>query len=598
MAIDLSGIAPSGDALLVVPPFAGMDRPSYGLHLLQALAARAGFRCTVLYTNILFARVIGESRYSEICYSATGDLNGEKVFARAAFGDVPARDLRSGGEPQNADLHAVAADWADEMAAAIAALDYPIVGSNLMFEQTTATVALFNRIKRLRPDMTLIVGGALCEGPMAEGIATLTDAIDAIFSGESEETFIRFLETHRRLGKAGDRIVRGKPCFDLDALPLADYGDYFHQIETFYPASEILAQKLIWLPYEGSRGCWWGQKHHCTFCGINGTGMAYRQRSAAVVANDLASFTQRYPTNRVLMLDNIMPHRYFQDLLPELKHRALGLDIFYEQKANLTLRRMCALADAGVNLIQPGIEGLSDHMLELMKKGVKTSQNVAALRYARSVGVAVNWNLLYAFPGDEEDDYRQMRDLAPLLAHLNPPSGLCHLSVDRFSPYHDRPEQYGISGVRPMSAYAEVFPDSCDRERIAYHFEGDYDCAARRDQPLLGELNAAIEAWCALWDGENTAPPTLAMRRLDDGHFLIADTRPIRAKAFHIINRARAKVVLLESAPGTPNSAWAVRNRLAVRIGDVIVPLVVADRALFEEFFDAIAEARQATLAA
>ena len=98
MAIDLSGIAPSGDALLVVPPFAGMDRPSYGLHLLQGLAARAGYRCTVLYANILFARVIGEARYSEICYSATGDLNGEKVFAPAAFGG-PARD-REAGEPQ------------------------------------------------------------------------------------------------------------------------------------------------------------------------------------------------------------------------------------------------------------------------------------------------------------------------------------------------------------------------------------------------------------------------------------------------------------------------------------------------------------------
>ena len=134
------------------------------------------------------------------------------------------------------------------MAEAIAGLDYPIVGSNLMFEQTTATVALFNRIKRLRPDVTLIVGGALCEGPMAEGIATLTDAIDAIFSGESEETFIRFLESHRQLGKAVDRIVRGKPCFDLDALPLADYGDYFHQLETFYPASEILGEKTDLAP--------------------------------------------------------------------------------------------------------------------------------------------------------------------------------------------------------------------------------------------------------------------------------------------------------------------------------------------------------------
>jgi ribosomal peptide maturation radical SAM protein 1 len=609
MTIDLSAVAPSGDALLIVPPFAGMDRPSYGLHLLQALGARAGFRVEVLYANILFARAIGEERYSDICYGETGSLAGEKVFVPAAYGDAapagppqgaplwrPEAKAQTPAPAPDPDLQRRATAWTDELAHAIAALDYPIVGANLMFEQTTATVALFNRLRAIAPMRTLIVGGALCEGPMAEGVASLTPAIDVVFSGESEETFVDFLGRSREAG--GTRVVRGKPCNNLDALPTADYDAYFRQIEAFYPDSEILRHKLFWLPYEGSRGCWWGQKHHCTFCGINGTGMDYRQRSAARVLEDLETFKARYPTPRVLMLDNIMPHRYFQDLLPALKERALGLQLFYEQKANLTLRRLAALADAGVTTIQPGIESLSDHMLTLMKKGVKTRQNIAALRFARATGVAVQWNLLYAFPGDLEDDYRRMRDLAPLLAHLEPPSGLGHLSIDRFSPYHETPERYGIRATSPMGAYADVFPQGSDRDSLAYHFEGDYDTASRRDHALVQALSDAVEAWREPWHDEGAAQPVLSMRRLGDDMYLIADTRPARVKAFHIVNRAKARAALMESTPGARHTRWALRNRLAVQIDDAIVPLAVADRPLFEEFFDAEAEERQAALAA
>jgi radical SAM superfamily enzyme YgiQ (UPF0313 family) len=34
------------------------------------------------------------------------------------------------------------------------------------------------------------------------------------------------------------------------------------------------------LLFEASRGCWWGAKHHCTFCGLNGLSMTFRSKSA------------------------------------------------------------------------------------------------------------------------------------------------------------------------------------------------------------------------------------------------------------------------------------------------------------------------------
>src|SRR5262249_9714226 len=135
------------------------------------------------------------------------------------------------------------------------------------------------------------------------------------------------------------------------------------------------------LPHESSRGCWWGEKHHCTFCGLNGLGMAFREKSADVVAKELEMMFAKYPIRRVNMVDNIMPHKYFTSLLPRLRDRLpQTAAIFYEQKANITLRKAQALKNARITAIQPGIESLNSHVLKCINKGTTATQNIALLR--------------------------------------------------------------------------------------------------------------------------------------------------------------------------------------------------------------------------
>jgi hypothetical protein len=143
-----------------------------------------------------------------------------------------------------------------------------------------------------------------------------------------------------------------------------------------------------------------------------------------------------------------------------------------------------------------------------------------------------------------------------------------------------------------------VFPRGADLDCLAYHFEGDYDTAARRDLGLVEAMNGAIEKWRGLWDDASAAPPILAVRALDPDTFLIVDTRECRTKEFHLVDCARAMAALMEGRPDGAAARWAIANRLAVRIGDLSVPLAVADRELFERIFDAAAEQRQYALAA
>src|SRR6185295_3125904 len=259
-------------------------------------------------------------------------------------------------------------------------------------------------------------------GQMAEGILSLNAGVDFVFSGESEISFRKFLSSHRSSTLPRERIIQGEPCRSMDDLPLPDFAEYYEQREYFLPDSVVAKGGNIWLPYESSRGCWWGQKHHCTFCGISDSAITFREKSPERVIEDLEILTARHPTNKLCVVDWIMPASYFRELLGPLEAEVPNLHTFYFVKANLSLDNVVALKKAGAAIIQPGIEALSSSLLRRMDKGVSTSQNIALLRYARSVDLAVTWNLLHSFPGDELHEFEETLKLLPLLRHLHPPT--------------------------------------------------------------------------------------------------------------------------------------------------------------------------------
>ena len=605
-SLDFDSLLGDGDALIIVPPFAGLDRPSLAAHVLQACAAEAGVRVCVLYASLLLGAEIGELNYEAVCYAASGALLSERFFAAAAY-DLPPfghdADYRTYFDGPQARQHyegqievdlaelerlePIVREWADRVAGAVAARGYRVVGSTTTFEQTAASVALLNRVKLARPETVTVIGGANCDGAMAEGILSLGAQTDYVFAGESEVTFPDFMRRLLAGEPPRERIIRGQPCMNLDALPTPDFAEYYEQFALTLPDSKLAAGELILLPYESSRGCWWGEKHHCTFCGLNAQTMEHREKSPDRVIEELQHLLEKHPTRRVCVVDNIMPRSYFRTLLPRLPAEVPGLLAFYEQKSNLSLDNVVALTTAGVRDIQPGIEALSTSLLRRMDKGVSARQNVALMRYARSAGLHLTWNLLYGFPGDGVEDYEQTLALVPLLRHLQPPSGLSHLSLDRFSPYFDFPERYGITNLRPMDGYASTLPACAVVEQLAYHFVGDYGCAARRAPELIERLSAEVDRWMSLWAVDEEALPALAITPMSEDTFFLLDTRGLEeTEQIQFLDREQASVALtgrrLEERDEVVE--WALEARLVVEMDSYYVPLVTAEPEVLREF--------------
>ena len=165
-----------------------------------------------------------------------------------------------------------------------------VVGFSCTFQQTVASFALARRLKARFPELVTVFGGASFDGEMGVELARSVDCVDFAVSGEADASFPALL---RALATGGDpAAVPGvisratvtapePPPGSLDDLPVPDYGEYFERAERL-KLLQRGARHQAWIPFESARGCWWGAKHHCTFCGLNGTAMRFQIGKAHV----------------------------------------------------------------------------------------------------------------------------------------------------------------------------------------------------------------------------------------------------------------------------------------------------------------------------
>jgi ribosomal peptide maturation radical SAM protein 1 len=534
--------------LLVELPFKTFSRPSLGLSLLKAALVEAGHACAIRYANLEFAALIGHETYQTIAERVPEPLLlGDLVFA-------PAVDAESGrfaglreagplflddGTPigrapdwlweRMAELQRQAATFAARVAAEIAQSECDIVGFSCMF-QTMPSLAVARALKTLAPDKRIVFGGSHCEGEMGLGLHESYPWIDFVCRGEGERVLVDLVG---ELGSDApawsalpgvvwreDGVTRfagdhGEKLDDLDGLPRPAYDDWMDQLHRFTPS---LTPDDLELPLEASRGCWYGQKHHCTFCGLNGSSLVFRSKSAGRVLDELRDLA-RYGIRFIYGVDLILDHRYFETLLPQLAAEPFDHTIFFETKSNLTRAQVEALAAARIRLIQPGIESLSTPVLTLMRKGVTAYQNLRLLKWAAEFGIGVFWTLLYGFPGETHEDYREMGAMLPSLTHLMPPQGGYKVRVDRFSPLHFDSAALGIGATRPVDAYGMIHRVPQEMlQRLAYHFEPVEDA---RSFGYMQPVADGIRTWQA-----NVGKASfVSVTRGDELHLL--DRRPV-----------------------------------------------------------------------
>jgi len=575
------------DIILVNVPFSQLQQPALALSLLKAIVMEKGMDCRVLYGNMRFAEKIGIKEYMRIFTYTAMYTMGEMIFAESAgfgpsgeekyVGQMVYYKFNAGmGMKDEEDfrqflarMKAAACRFVDELTDEILAGNPKIVGSSNVFQQNNACFAIFRALKAKSPDVVTIMGGGNCCRGAGVAISETIPWIDYVFSGEVDEVFpeicVKLLEEGNkamvedlpygviRKGRYASEEVPYRVTKDVGALPVPDYADYFEELERSPLAEEISPAVMV----EGSRGCWWGEKKPCSFCGLTQRAHTYRAKDTQRFLNEINELNRRYGITNFTLSDCILSRGHLAELIPVLNDQPKKYTFFSEVKSNMTKRELHDLRRAGFTFLQPGIESLQDDYLRLMNKGNTAINHVALLKHAKSYGICFTWSVLVGFPGERDEWLYEMSEVIPLLSHLQPPSGVIHIIYQRYNAYVQDQERYGLD-LRVPEFYGFVFNDDyAFAERVAMNFEPrdpelklqTYDLTKKGDAH-----RSLLRAYCQ-WvarriEGDNLRmyayPPDSAH---PEGRLDILDLRTVAARSTYTLTGARKRAYELCDSP-------------------------------------------------
>ncbi len=543
---------PVNRVLFINMPFGGLDRPTIGVSLLKAGIAKQGIPSDIAYFNLKFAGVIGHRLYNVI--SNTGAdvgteyaiplqyLAGDWLFSQYFYGpgsleaEVYLEEVLKPNVSPVAIQHLLSvlpyiAPFLEDCIESVDWDTYSVVGFTSTFEQNMASLCLARMIKQRYPHIFITMGGANCEDVMGRELHRQYPFLDAVCTGEGDNVFpelLQALNTGRSLAgvqglawrdEAGRSHDNGPPAMvtdaNLEALAFPDYDDYFQQLRV----SSIASFVAPWVMMEGSRGCWWGAKSHCTFCGLNPGTMQSRRKSPERVLDELFTLVDRYGVRNVIFVDNIMDYEGLRSFVPQIAEANKDLRIFFEVKANMRKEQVALMAQAGITEIQPGIESFSTQILRLMGKGITSLQNVAFLKWCQQYSVQPQWNILYGFPKEEAEEFPKQLEIMKRITHLKPPMTIGRIRLDRFSPHYTRAASYGFKNVRPLRSYRHVYPfDTEVLSNICYFFDAELEDWQEPEEAL--SLARMRMEWAY-----RGAPDTLTYTKNEDGTGTINDSR-------------------------------------------------------------------------
>jgi len=417
-----------------------------------------------------------------------------------------------------------------------------MVGFASTFMQNVASLAMARRLKGRCADIVTVIGGANCQPPMGQVIARRAGMIDFVFCGAALETFPTLLghvlsgEAERCHGIAGvlsrrRLAVEGESCAmelgaerDLNRLLTLDFGDHFQSVRQHLPNGNI---GTLFIPFETSRGCWWGQRSHCAFCGVDDRSLPFRAMAPEVALEQFRQLFRYVPeVQQFTTTDCILSRDHLRNVIPHLKAPA-GTALNYEVRAELSVEELRTLRAAGVTGLQPGIESLRTRQLKTIGKGLTGTQNIRFLKNCVVAGVSPTYNLLFGLPGDDAAIYDHYVKAMPALAHLCPPGHAVLIRYLRYSPLMEQAERFGLE-LAPAEFYRFVYPfDEHDLRDVAFYFDDARPDVAQTRLALdrLPAVEQEIRRWKRRHHGADGGPPALLTMQEDDVGPCVYDSR-------------------------------------------------------------------------
>lgn len=413
-----------------------------------------------------------------------------------------------------------------------AALDGPgdggepcLVGLTMLTTQKAFGLWLADRIKALRPEVRVVIGGPQCFPQYEPDAIVAHPSVDYVVVGEGEHAIVdlvRWLDggatggpppavlTHD--GRDGGPRALGR---SLDELPFPDF--------TGLPLDRYLDRGR--LPIFTSRGC----VKKCVYCIEQRIWERFRYRTADNVFAEIRRDVEELGATKLEFNDSLFNGH--MRVLEEVCDRVIAAGYTLSWGGQGVIRKemsprvLAKLRRAGCGFVTYGFESASQQVLDRMKKNVDMTVAAQVIRDTHAAGIGQKLNLMFGFPGETEADFQLTLDFlttnARYIDEVNPSDAFTALIPG--TELYERAADFGITGRDNAwfwEAGANTFAVRLERfERLCRHVERvgiastyKLDRLANRWQ-LLGEFHAINARWIEAlthWDAHAAETGTSA----------------------------------------------------------------------------------------
>jgi len=270
-----------------------------------------------------------------------------------------------------------------------------LVGLSVVFPgQLQPAFALAASLRRAMPEVPVLAGGPAITQLLLGLDPTERERALGPFSAavvfEGEEALLELLARQAR-GEGPRGIILGTQGRDLADLPAPDFDGL--------PLERYLSPEPV-LPYDLSRGCYWGR---CAFChyGLAAHGTAcYRERPVEAARAHLAELARKHHSRLFYLSQDSVAPRTLLGLARALREAGDGLrwstdlrpERFFDEE------RSRELAAGGALSVSLGVESASPRLLRLIDKGISAPTMRRAVSSLAAAGVATELMCFTDFP--------------------------------------------------------------------------------------------------------------------------------------------------------------------------------------------------------
>lgn len=534
-------------------PWSIFNRPSIQLAALKAYVDKnSNYRTDLFHPYLAVAASIGGRQYH---YLAQNSWAGEALYApllfqeqREAAEKLFYQECKNDPLLRKLNFQTCVNTLEQNLETWIASLDlstYKLFGFSICFNQLLASLSAAARIKKIRPELPIVIGGSGCVGEIGSSLLHNFQQIDYVVNGEGEEGLLQLckvlhsgaedtaLPANVLSRTRTPSLLCSKGISDLNQLPIPDYSPYFREMEQRFPANKFIPV----LPLEFSRGCWWNK---CKFCNLNLQWHGYRWKSAATVILELQQQASRHKCLDFCFTDNALPPKETNTFFAELAKSKTDYDFFAELRVITTPDIMSLYRRGGLSSIQVGIEALSSSLLKKMDKGSRCMESVGAMRQSAEAGITLDGNLICEFPGSSAKEVEETLHNLDFVLPFSPLSSATFF-LGHGSPVSRDPNSYGISAITQHKKNRQIFPPSL-LNKLTMLMKG-YRGDRTRQHALWKPVYKKIQQWQDFHRMRESSQPALCYR--DGGDFLLIRQERINGSPLrHRLQETSRKIYL------------------------------------------------------